>query len=158
VSLINANGIYAQAGNPIQVTDQIKAIIRVNGLLRRGGIDTFNFSKGVTGRVTELQHIKPNIPSTVDITGSVFLNGPGNYVYNFFINDKDTFTNGKFESDLSGVYIALKHTKTKKIVSRTQFERLSSPYYGGKATLKLVDEGEYEILIGAVAKPPPPKP
>ena len=155
MSLINANGIYAQAGNPIQVTDQIKASIRVNGLLRKGRIDTFNFSKGVTGRVTELQHIKPNIPTTVEITGSVSLDNSSGYVYNFVVNDKDTRTNGKFEGDLCGVYIALKHTKTKQIVSRTQFERLPSPYYGGKATLKLADEGEYEILIGSVAKPPP---
>ena len=156
MSLINANGVYTQTGSPIQITEQTKAIVRVNGLLRKGGIETFKFSKGVTGSVTELKYTKPNIPTTVRISGTVSA-GFGSYIYNFIIADKAP-TNVKFENDLCGVYIALKHVKTNKIISRTQFDRLSAPDYGGKATLPLKDEGEYEILIGSTAKPPSPKP
>ena len=150
---LNAIGIFAQTGNPGQITDKLKACLKVVNLLRRGNISTFNYLKGLSGQVTELKHDKPNIPSTIGITGVISTNPVGEPIYNFEIEDKNVSTNTKFENDLSGGYIALKHKQTETIIARAQFERLTSPRYGGRATLKLKDEGEYEILVGPRATP-----
>lgn len=156
------NIIATQSNQGLQLTTQQQEIIRINGIVRRGACSTFTFSKGLIGKVFDLQRNKPNIPQNISVTGTVLeetVQGQGGNPlkqYKFFleIEDKDDSTKKIFEDTLYQVDVALKHKRTHTIVSRGKLEKLPGTRYGAKFTLDLTDEGEYEILIGTPAKPP----
>ena len=145
------------------VTDQMKAIVKVNNVMRNGRIQSFTFVKGSLGEVLKLDKSKAIAPGaisdTIKIVGKTSYNySDSKHEFYLEIEEKDSTIQSSFENSLFTVNVALalvsKDKKTSQIVTRGTFMKMPGGQYGARFTLPLKDEGEYKILIGALAKPP----
>lgn len=155
--MITIDNLSLVAQQPFQITEQDKAIFKLRALLHKTCYASFPIDKNKTFVVVDknntgmivnkdLTHVEKKIEVTVTRQSS------GDFSVMLKIRDYDGKTKGAFESNLYNVDVAIKHkSPTSKAIKGT-FARLNSPEYGATVTLRLQNEGEYEILIGDKAK------
>ena len=132
----------------IQITDQQKAIFTLRSILNKACRSSFTFDKNNTGLIInqDYSYLQKKVEVRIENKSD------GDFTVTLRIRDYDNKTNHNFESNIYNVDVAIKHKSQnlKPIVGN--FVRLMSPDYGATVTLKLQNEGEYEILIGNKAK------
>ena len=126
---------------------QIKAIASLRNLLKVHQKNTFQFLKNSTkNNVTSVNVDKTSIKGTID----------SSHDYTFEATEADDNKKKDFENNLNNTDITVRHKSSGKVSPVKQLTALTYSF-GVKATLRLEDEGEYEILIGGDASQYKPK-
>ena len=142
---LSLNQVNKQPRPPI--TEQDRAIFKLRAILYKACRESVTVDKNNTGMVInkDLAHLKKKVEGTITKES-------GGYAFTLKVRDDDANDRAKFEANLYNVDIAVKHKSSNSKAIKGNLARLLNPDFGATVTLKLWDEGEYEILIGSEAK------